>query len=129
MHKTWIHGRLTRDPELKDITTKNGDSKVCNFTVASNRQHGEEADFFDCAIFGKRAEVIQKFFKKGSEIVVSGEMQRQKYQNKGGENRYRWQCLISDFDFCGSKKDRADEPKVDDVPEGFEAVDDEDIPF
>lgn len=129
MHKLFVHGRLTRDPELKDINTKNGASKVCNFTVASNRQHGEEADFFDCVIFGKRAEVIQKFFKKGSEIVVSGEMQRQKYQNKDGENRYRWQCLISDFDFCGSKKDRSDEPKAEDVPEGFEAIDDEEIPF
>lgn len=129
MHKLFVHGRLTRDPELKDINTKNGASKVCNFTVASNRQHGEEADFFDCAIFGKRAEVIQKFFKKGSEIVVFGEMQRQKYQNKDGENRYKWQCLVGDFDFCGSKKDRSDEPKAEDVPEGFEAIDDEEIPF
>ena len=87
MHKIFIHGRLTRDPELKEIDTKNGSSKVCNFTVASDRQYGEEADFFDCAMFGKRAEVIEKFFQKGSEIVVSGEMQKQKYKNKDGENR------------------------------------------
>lgn len=126
MHRIFIHGRLTRDPELKEIDTKNGSSKVCNFTVASDRQYGEEADFFDCAMFGKRAEVIEKFFQKGSEIVVSGEMQKQKYKNKDGENRYNWKCIVNNFDFCGSKKERSGDP---DVPEGFEAVNDEEIPF
>ena len=132
MNSIVIHGRLAREPSLKDIQGSKGPVSVCNFTVAADRSFGEEADFFDCKIFGKRAEVIDKFFHKGGEIVVRGEMQRRKYQNKNGENRYVWERLVQDFDFCGSRKDNggARESAADaGVPEGFEPIDDEDIPF
>lgn len=128
MNQITIHGRLAKDPEIKYINGKKGETSVCNFTVAVNRKMGEEADFFNCKTFGKRAEVIEKFMSKGSEIILSGEMQCRKYQDKNGENRYAWEVLMDSFDFCGSKKDNPKPSKS--TPAGFEEIDDEDgIPF
>ena len=126
MNSIQIHGHIVRDPELKSYTNAKGESgSVCNFSVAVNRKIGEEVDFFNCKCFGKRAEVIEKFFKKGKEIVVSGEMQCRKYQAKDGTDRYTWELSVQDFDFCGKKGDAA---PVDKVPEGM-IIDDSDIPF
>ena len=97
-----IHGRLVRDPEL----TRGADEKHdrCNFTVAVDRHYGDETDFFDCVIFGKRAGVIERFFSKGSEIVLSGEGQIRSYEDKIGVKRRAYSIVVSDFDFCGTKK-------------------------
>lgn len=128
MNNIVIHGRLTRDPELGEYTTSKGDKrKSCRFTVAVNRRFGEDADFFNCVVFGKLAEVIDKFFKKGSEIIVSGEMQCKPYE-KEGVKKYPWSLVVSQFDFCGSRKD-GDKPVDSSVPKGFEEIQDEDIPF
>ena len=129
MNNITIHGRLTRDPELGEYVTSKGDEgKSCKFTVAVDRRFGDEADFFNCVAFGKLAEVIDKFFKKGSEIVVLGEMQCNPYEGNDGIKRYPWSINVSRFDFCGSKKD-SDKPVDDGIPEGFKKIEDEDIPF
>jgi len=138
-----IHGRLVRDPEL----TKGNDDKSsrCNFTVATDRRYGDETDFFDCVIFGKRAEVISKYFHKGSEILVSGEGQIRSYEDKNGVKRKAYSVLASDFNFCGSKNDNGNQDSSDSwvkdpeghgykkvepepEPDGFKEVE-EDIPF
>ena len=59
-----IHGRLVRAPELTRDDTDDKKNR-CKFTVATDRRYGDEADFHDCIIFGKRAEVIDKYFDKG----------------------------------------------------------------
>lgn len=107
MNKHIIHGRLTRDPEL--TPRKNSDSKDrVNFTVATDRRYGDEADFFDCVLFGGGAAVIDKFFRKGSEIMVVGEGQIHSYEDKNGNKRKSYSVVVQDFDFCGSKKDSGD---------------------
>jgi len=123
MNSIVIHGRLTRDPELKTYTNSKGETGyLCNFTVAVNRRDPNEADFFNCTIFGKRAEVIDKWFSKGSEIVCRGSMQCDPYEGDDGKKRYPWKLMVQDFDFCGSKKDSED------TQGSFEEVDDA-LPF
>lgn len=100
MNTHTIHGRLVRDPEL----TK-GDTDRCKFTVACDRRYGDETDFFDCVIFGKRAGVIDKYFGKGSEILLSGEGQLHSYEDRNGVKRKSYSIVVADFDFCGSKSD------------------------
>lgn len=131
MNNITIHGRLTRDPELREFKNKKGEEWLkCTFTVAVDRKFGEETDFFNCIAFGRLSEVINKFLLKGSEIVVSGEMQCNPYEGKDGTKRYPWNLVVQNCDFCGSKKDKSGTAtSTDDVPEGFEAVDDENIPF
>ena len=132
MNKVVIHGRLTRDPELSTYTTSKGEEGTrCNFAVAVDRRFGEETDYFDCVMFGKRGEAIKKFFYKGSEIIVEGEMHRRSYDDKNGVRRVSWQLAASNFEFCGKKSDNA--PSSDrsaaEVPEdSFEEID-EDVPF
>lgn len=139
-----IHGRLTSDPELKQ--TQSGVS-LCNFTVAVDRSYksGEDkiADFFNCTAWRGLGEMISKYFKKGKEIVLSGEMQSQKWQDNDGNNRTSWVVQVSNVDFFGSKSDSKPSADVDPANDplqqfsnglknqGFEEVadSDDDLPF
>lgn len=125
MNSISIYGRLARDPSLKNYTNKDGDSgSLCNFTVAVNRPFGEEADFFNCTIFGKRAEVIDKFFHKGSRIAINGSMQCEKKDDK-----YYWKLIARDFDFVDSKSENQGNQAETAAPaDSFETIDD-DVPF
>jgi len=102
MNTHTIHGRLVRDPELTPRKNSDGSDRV-NFTVAVDRRFGDETDFFDCVLFGGGAAVIEKYFHKGSEIVVSGEGQIRSYEGKDGVKRKAYSIVVSNFDFCGSK--------------------------
>ena len=97
-----IHGRLVRDPELTPRPNSDTSDRV-NFTVAVDRKYGDETDFFDCVAFGKRAEVIDKYFAKDKEIIVTGEGHIHSYTDKNGVKRKSYSIMVNDFDFCGSK--------------------------
>lgn len=103
MNIHFIHGRFARDPELTPRKDSDGSDRV-NFTVATDRRFGDETDFYDCVMFGKRAGVIDKYFSKGSEIVLVGEGQLRTYPGKDGVKRKAYSIVVSDFDFCGSSK-------------------------
>lgn len=125
-----IHGRLGRDPELKEYSGQNGPWKKATFTVAVNRDFGDETDWFFCSVKGKRAEVVEKYFRKGSEIIVQGRMES--YKPKGDDKRTSWVLEVEKFDFCGSKSDgsasrRAPEEGMP-QPDSFEQIEEE-IPF
>lgn len=104
-----IHGRLTADPTVRQ--TQSGVS-VCNFTVAVDRSYtkqGEEkqTDFFTVNCWRGLAEMVGKYFTRGKEIVVTGEMQSRKWQDKDGNNRVSWEIMANSVDFCGSKGDNS----------------------
>ncbi len=129
-----IHGRLVRDPELTKGSEASKDR--CNFTVAVDRRYGDEADFFDCVIFGKRAGVVDKYLSKGSEIALRGEGQQRSYPGKDGVKRKSYSIVVDDFDFCGSsKKSDVDTGKLEAdakallMPKDNMAAQEEDIPF
>lgn len=125
MNNIIIKGRLTRDPELKEVKVKDDIKDVCTFDVAVNKTFGEDADFFRCQIWGKRAEFVKKFFVKGQEILVQGSHESRKYEDKSGNSRIAWELKASQVEFCGSKKDNTESSSA---TEGFEEVD-EDLPF
>lgn len=112
MNSIIIHGRLTSDPELKQ--TQSGVA-VCRFSVAVNRsfqKQGEErtSDFFNCTAWRGLAEMISKYFSKGKEILVSGEMQSQKWKDNNGNDRISWEIQVNNIDFCGNKSDNGSAP-------------------
>lgn len=120
------HGRLVRDPEEKAYKTKDGSNgTMAVFSIAVDNSYGAktEASFYDCRIFGRKAEALLKFFKKGSEIVVHGEMEQYEYE-KDGQKRRNWSVNVSEFDFCGNKGEGSS-----DQQSGFGPVQDDDIPF
>lgn len=102
MNKVIIKGRLTADPELR--TTTNGVA-VCSFSVAVNRPYNREiTDFINCEAWRQKAEFISKYFSKGKEILVSGELHIDKYE-KDGETRSVAKIVVDDAEFCGGKNE------------------------
>lgn len=106
LNAIFLHGRLTADPELKSTS---GGIPYCNFTVAVDgfAKKGEEkpTDFFTCVAWRNTAEMICKYFKKGKEIVISGEMHSNKYTDNDGNNRIAWKVNVNSVDFCGNAKE------------------------
>lgn len=126
-----IHGRLTQTPELKQ--TQSGVS-VCNLTVAVDRSYkkGEEkqTDFFTVVCWRGLADMVSKYFAKGKEILVSGEMQSRKWMDKDGNNRVAWEIMANGVDFCGSKSDTGtNSVPANPAPKIEENAYDDDLPF
>ena len=89
---------------------------------------GDETDWFDVTFFGKRAEVIDKFFSKGSQILIEGRMQSNTVKGDDGKQRKYWKLIGSSFDFCDSKGTPRGDSNLDDLGDSFKAAED-DIPF
>ena len=100
-----IHGRLVRDPDY--VREADETRSRAKFTVAVDRSYGDEADFIDCIVWGKRAATIDKWFHKGKEIAVSGEGRTGSYTDKNGTKHKTYTINVNQFDFCGSSKDSA----------------------
>jgi single-strand DNA-binding protein len=100
-----IAGRLTADVELK--TTQTGVS-VCSFTVAVNRRkkkdEEQKADFFNVTAWHETAEIVSKYFQKGSSIFVVGELQTRSWE-KEGQKHYATDIVARDIRFVDSKSE------------------------
>ena len=131
MNKVILKGRLTATPELKTTAT---DIYVTDFSVAVNRRFNkEQTDFINCQAWRQTAEFITKYFTKGQEILVVGELHIEKW-DKDGETRYSTRVVVDEVDFCGSKESdknpKDTDTNTDDFTE-FTPVEDtvEDLPF
>ena len=125
MNYVCLSGRLTKDPSISD-----GQSKVAKYTLAVDRysKDGEQqADFLSCVAFGKSAEFVQNFLRKGTKIIVEGRIQTGSYTNKEGQKVYTTDIIVSRHEFCESKgnkiadaaPDTADSTPLE-VPDGIE---------
>lgn len=102
MNKVVLIGRLTKDPELR-FAAGSG-TAVCRFTVAINRQFKkDETDFINCVAFGKTAETISQYLRKGRQIAVTGSIRTGSYDAKDGTKRYTTDVAVDSFEFIGSK--------------------------
>ena len=101
LNKVIIGGRLTADPELRQTQTG---ASVLRITVAVDRNkpsNGGEAqtDFIEVSAFDKRAEMIARNFRKGSNIVVVGRLQVRRYETKTGEKRQSTEVAADEIHF------------------------------
>lgn len=128
LNEITIHGYLGRSPELKEYRNARGETNnLVNFSVGVSRDMGDETDWFDVTFFGRRAEVIEKFFQKGSQILVTGRMQSDTVEKDGRKHKY-WKLIGSSFDFCDSKGTPRGDSNLNDLSDSFKAAED-DIPF
>jgi single-strand DNA-binding protein len=109
MNKIILLGRLVRDPELRH--TENSDKIYTKFTIAVQRNFklpdgAREADFIPIRVWGKKAEVIVKYMKKGSLITVSGRLRTGSYEDKDGNKKYIIEVVAEDFKFIENKKQK-----------------------
>lgn len=115
MNRIELMGRLTADPELKK-SEKEKAKTYARFSLAVPRKLDKEAtDFFDCVVFGRVAEALDKYCKKGNRIIVTGTIQTGSYKNKDGVNIKTYTVLADDFYFTeNAKKDEKKEDEQDD---------------
>ena len=107
MNKVMLVGRLTRDPELRYSTGENA-TATARFSVAVNRRFKNsegnyDADFINCVAFGKSAEFVEKYFKKGMAIGLTGRIQTGSYTNKDGQKVYTTDVVVEETEFVESK--------------------------
>lgn len=107
MNRVVIVGRLVRDPEVRAL---NDGKTVSKFTVAVDRRfknkNGEkEADFIPVVVFGKPAEFVAEYVKKGNMVSVSGRITTGSYDNKEGKKVYTTEITADEVNSIGSKKD------------------------
>jgi single-strand DNA-binding protein len=103
-NKVVLMGNLTRDPELRSIPSG---QNVASFSLAVNRtwknasgEQQEAVDYIDCNIWGKPAEIITQYMKKGSAILVSGRLQQRTWEQEG-QKRSKVEVVVEDFNFVG----------------------------
>lgn len=107
MNRTVLVGRLTKDPDLRYT---NSGKAVANFTLAVNRpfknaQGDREADFIMCQIWGKPAENLANYMRKGSQIGVDGRIQTRSYEGQDGNRVYVTEVVADNVQFLESKSE------------------------
>jgi single-strand DNA-binding protein len=105
-----LGGRLTRDPEIRYTQ---GGTAVAELNIAVNRrwkseggEDKEEVSFFNCTAFGRTAETIGQYMRKGSDILVDGRLKQETWEDKQTHaNRSAIKVIIQTFQFVGGKKE------------------------
>ncbi len=119
VNKVILIGNLTRDPLTKQLpgrsTGPSGNSgMVAEFGLAMNRkfktaegEDREEVCFVDCAAFGRQAEVIAKYCRKGKQLYVEGRLRYDSWEDKGGHGkRSKLSVVVENFQFLGGREDQ-----------------------
>ncbi len=134
MNHVVLMGRLARDPELKYSQAGKAFSK---FTVAVNREFKrEEADFINCTAWGKTAETIAEYLRKGRRIALQGRISVSSYE-QNGETRWSTEVVVDKFEFVdtanskmeGNSQMQSKKSENSSVNDNDEIMDDDNFPF
>lgn len=136
MNNISIAGNLGRDAELRWLP--NGDA-VCNFTVADSQGKDKETIWWRCTMFGKRAESLAPYLKKGAQVTVAGNVTERTYE-KDGEQKKAMEIRVSDVALQGGRsQEAAPAPKQDKAsqwkagaqkaPTKYAPPEEDDVPF
>lgn len=146
LNKAMVIGNLTRDPEIRSLPSG---ISVASFSLATNRvwkdKNGakqESADYHNIVVFGKQAEIIGQYLRKGSSVLVEGRMQTRSWDGQDGQKKYRTEIVADRVQFgprasgVAGTAPKADKATKDGGEEGGEAIEypteeinPDDIPF
>ena len=113
MNKVILMGRLTRDAEIRYSQGESA-TAIARFSLAVDRRfsrnNGDEqsADFINCVAFGKTAEFLERFGRKGTKFLVEGRIQTGSYTNKDGQKVYTTDVVVEECEFAESKNSGGD---------------------
>ena len=115
LNKAMLMGNVGKEP---DIRTANGE-KVANFSLATTFKGGEKetTEWHNIVVWGKKAEVIEKYVSKGSSLYVEGTIRTRSWDDQQGERRYTTEIVAHTIQLLGGKKQEAQEAQDDDLPE------------
>ena len=131
MNNVVLIGRLTKDPEVRRVDEK---MAIATFSLAIDRpvkKDGEKkTDFPRVTVFGRQAESCEKYLAKGMLVGIQGSIQTGSYTNKDGQTVYTTGVVANRVKFLEWKKQGEGQPQSGDgIPEGFDPITDDDIPF
>lgn len=117
LNKVLLIGNLTRDPESRTIPSG---QNVATFSVATNRQwtdkqSGEKKDateFHNCVAWGRLADIISQYLKKGSKVYVEGRLQTRSWEDQSGVKKYRTEIIAENLIMLDRPGDAASTPKA-----------------
>ena len=107
MNKVILMGRLTRDPEVRYSQGEQA-TAIARYTIAVDRRFRRDgdqqtADFIGCVAFGRAGEFAEKYFRKGTKVLVTGRIQTGSYTNKDGQRVYTTDVVVEEQEFAESK--------------------------
>lgn len=135
MNNVILKGRLVADPILKQTQSN---ISVCSFKIAVDKyvKDGEkQADFIECNAWRATADFIAKYFTKGQEILIRGQLHNKQWTDKDGTKHYTYEVTAENAEFCGSKAGNAQSQQNNSVPADFdpssfeEIISDGSVPF
>lgn len=146
LNKVMLIGNLTRDVELRSLPSG---AQVASFSLATNRvwkdkdgNKQESADFHNVVVFGRQAEIVAQYLKKGSNALVEGRIQTRSWDGQDGQKKYRTEIVAERVQFgprgggsssapAASVKGDTDQKggKLDTIEYPEENINPDDIPF
>lgn len=111
-----IHGRITNDLQIKNAGTN---SAILPFSIANDNYYlgNKTTYFFNCVAWNNNASFIEKHFKKGSEIIIIGQLRTKSYETQAGEKRTNYEIVVISVEFVGSKARQAEPEAATNPPE------------
>lgn len=115
MNKIYLLGRMTKDVEIKTKGKGEDKKKYGRFTIAVTRpRNKEEADFINCTVFGKSAEILEKYCGKGKRVAIEGTLQINTVEDDEGYRTFT-SVVVDNVEIIDFKNDEdeddEDEPK------------------
>lgn len=103
LNKIIMIARLTRDAEFKTV----GETNIASFSIAYSTGYGDKkkSNYIDCVAFGKTAEVVKNYTKKGSQIGIEGSIEQESWDGQDGKKNYKTKIRIASLQLLGSKSD------------------------
>lgn len=124
MNSITVAGSLGKDAEVKYLP--NGDA-IANFSVADSQGKDKPTIWWNCGLYGKRAESLAQYLVKGQAVTVTGSVSEREWSDKNGQARKSMDVRVNDVALQGGRKDS--EPQQRQAPAPAPAIDDDDIPF
>jgi single-strand DNA-binding protein len=128
MNVITVAGSLGKDAEIKYLA--NGDA-ICNFSVADSQGREKPTIWWNCGLYGKRAESLSKYLTKGQAVTVTGSVSEREWTDKDGNKRKSMDVRVSDVALQGGRKDAEPQQERSAAPKPAPAFDedDSDLPF
>lgn len=102
-------GHLGQNPDVKEL---NSGKKLAKFSLATNESYRNEAgervtetQWHNITVWGKQADLVNKFLKKGSEVAIEGKLSNSSYVDREGIKRYSTDIILNEFVMIGGRKD------------------------
>lgn len=124
MNNLTVAGQLGKDAEVRFLP--NGDP-VANFSIADSQGKDKDTIWWNCQLFGKRAESLAQYLVKGQAVTITGSVSQRKYTDKNGQERISTDVRVNDVALQGGKKEGA--PQQAKQQPASKEFDDSEIPF